>query len=491
MEKTVCIVGAGVSGLAACKCVKKKGFRSVVFEAGAVIGGLWTRTFASTKLQTPRDGYRFSDFPWPEEVTETFPSHAQVVDYLRAYAEQFDLLRHIKFNSKVLGIDYAGVSAEEMPSWELWAGTGEAFGGGSAGKWRISVLHASGEDSTTEVTTAISHLISIFYPQSSPSRQTFIFEIEFIEFSVDFLILCIGRFSDVPNIPEFPPKEGPEVILANRRQVPMHDGRQDSPMAFGGLFCLGHPHRLVLHDRFSELLVHKPDEGLMLSLLASLLTPLSWVFSKFVESYCMWKFPMRKHGMVPDHDFFQEMTTCSAALLSEKFYDRVEEGSIFLRKSQRFRFHEEGVIVDDEDKPIESDLVILATEFRGDQKLKNIFTSDDFRDKLMGPSSTIALYRVTIHPRIPQLAILGDSESLSNIYMSEIRPKWLLDGGFRLPSIRSMEEDAIREEGDGGGASVAAVNRPSPLSNSVLRELHRILSKVEDVLEKMAAFIFD
>lgn len=103
---------------------------------------------------------------------------------------------------------------------------------------------------------------------------------------------------------------------------------------------------------------------------------------------------MKKYGMVPEHSLFQAMASCLIAVLPEKFYDKVEEGSIVLKPSKSFSFCKNGVIIEDEAAPIETDILIFATGFEGDQKLRDVFMSPLFRKIVAGsPTTTVPLYR--------------------------------------------------------------------------------------------------
>ncbi|CAK9315404.1 unnamed protein product [Citrullus colocynthis] len=460
-SKKVGIIGAGISGLAACKFILSKGLIPIVLEARDDIGGVWTETLQTTTLQTTREMFQFSDFPWPKSVTEDFPRYNQVLDYLRSYADHFELLKHIRFNSKVFSIDYEGCSDEEIEGCNLWGGSGHAFA--ERRKWRLNVVDA-------QTNIPVEGVV------------------------VDFVVLCIGRFSDFPNIPEFPPNGGPEAFRAGKvlhssefsamdfdsasnlikdKQITvvgfqksgidlaMECANANGPKkpctvlyrtkhwSITDYYPWGIPLAFLYMNRFAELLIHKPGEGFLLYLLAILLSPIRWLFSKIVETYVIKKLGLAKYGMIPTQSFLQDIGSCLFAIMPEKFYDKVEEGSIILKQSQSFRFCEEGIMIEGETKPIRSDLVILATGYRGDQKLKEIFASSTFRDYMTFHDLAVPMYRQIIHPRIPQLAVIGFSESASNLYTSEIRGRWLaefLDGTFKLPSIKEMEKDIANWE---------------------------------------------
>ncbi|KZV15876.1 putative flavin-containing monooxygenase 1 [Dorcoceras hygrometricum] len=384
MEKRVAIIGAGVSGLLACKYALSKGFEPIVFEAKDQVGGRWTQTIESTKVQNVKEYYQFSDFPWPDSVKEIFPHSTQLLEYIQSYAQHFDLLRYVKFSTEVVDIDYVGESEEEIQSSGLWGGDGKAFG--SKGKWNLRVR--SGKS------------------------------------AVDIAFEC-AQANGI---------EKPCTIVQRTIHWMLPDA-QPWGVSFGYL----------LFNRFSELMIHKPGEGFFHNILASVLTPLRWGMSKFVESYLRWKLPLRKYGMIPKHSFVDDVSSCTLFFLPDNYFDKVEEGSIVLKKSTRFSFCKAGLLVDGVVDPLKADIVVFATGYRGDQKLKNIFASPTFANIIAGtPTSSVPLYRQMIHPRIPQLAVVGYSESISNLYTFEMRCQWLsffLDQKFQLPTVKQMEND--------------------------------------------------
>ncbi|KAI0489405.1 hypothetical protein KFK09_029247 [Dendrobium nobile] len=128
----------------------------------------------------------------------------------------------------------------------------------------------------------------------------------------------------------------------------------------------------------------------------------------------------------------------------------VKKEALCSSNQRAFEFCKEGIIVEGDSTPIKADLVIFGTGFKGDQKLIDIFASPLFQNLMAGClDSTVPLYRECIHPRIPQMAVVGYSESLANLYTYEMRARWVahfLDGGFQLPRIEQMEKDVTEWE---------------------------------------------
>jgi putative flavoprotein involved in K+ transport len=95
----VVVVGGSQAVLAIAWHLAQKGLRFVVLEAGPEVGNVWRSRWDSLKLFTPAqyDALPGMAFPAP---ADTYPTKDPVADYLRDYANAFDL--PVRLNAKVI-----------------------------------------------------------------------------------------------------------------------------------------------------------------------------------------------------------------------------------------------------------------------------------------------------------------------------------------------------------------------------------------------------
>ena len=109
------VIGAGWSGLLACKNLREEGLSVVVLEKRPDIGGVWfysddpeTPTVMESTCTTSSSTLtEMSDFPMPDEIGE-FPHHKDILSYLKSYCKTFDLYPYIRFNCGVEKADKLG-----------------------------------------------------------------------------------------------------------------------------------------------------------------------------------------------------------------------------------------------------------------------------------------------------------------------------------------------------------------------------------------------
>jgi dimethylaniline monooxygenase (N-oxide forming) len=105
---SVCVIGAGSSGIAAVKALAQRGIAFECFEKSDRVGGNWvfrnsngmSSAYRSLHINTSRDRMAYSDFPIPAEYPD-FPHHSQVAAYFDAYVDHFALRERITFRTAV------------------------------------------------------------------------------------------------------------------------------------------------------------------------------------------------------------------------------------------------------------------------------------------------------------------------------------------------------------------------------------------------------
>jgi dimethylaniline monooxygenase (N-oxide forming) len=112
MERTVCIVGAGSSGIAAAQVLHSRGVAFDCFEVGSEIGGNWrydndnrmSSAYESLHINTSRQLMEYAAFPMPESLPD-YPNHRQIAQYFDDFVDHFGFRDSITFRTEVVRVE--------------------------------------------------------------------------------------------------------------------------------------------------------------------------------------------------------------------------------------------------------------------------------------------------------------------------------------------------------------------------------------------------
>src|SRR3712207_4577744 len=124
---TVCVIGAGSSGIAAAKALHQRGFAFDCYEKSDRVGGNWvfrnangmSPSYSTLHINTSRERMEYSDFPMPKSYPD-FPHHTHIARYFRDYLDHFGCRDRIRFET---GVARAGRRDDGV--WEVETDTGE------------------------------------------------------------------------------------------------------------------------------------------------------------------------------------------------------------------------------------------------------------------------------------------------------------------------------------------------------------------------------
>ncbi|WP_418958909.1 flavin-containing monooxygenase [Streptomyces tritici] len=432
---SVCVIGAGLSGLAAAHALNLRGVEFVCLEKAPDVGGIWRQPEAGERgpayealhLNSARQLTGYADFPMSDELP-LYPGHADVAAYLRSFADWAGLRSRVECGTEVLSVRQD-----------------------ADGRWTVGSRDAEGavrERAFDRVVVASGHHSVPALPDPLPAGAES-FEGRILH-SMDY-------------------RHGRE--FAGQRVVVVGMGASGADIAVD---LSRHAERTLLSVRRGLHIVPKQLFGISVDLIAEApwFTRMSFAEQRrFVEqALLVARGRLSDYGLPePDHAIFS-----SAVTISDEILSRIRHGAV-TPKPAIGSFEGDRVVFSD-GTSARADAVVYCTGFRMDFPF--------LPDKCpVGADGRVELYKRVVPADRPGLYFVGLIRPVGSITrLVEAQARWVADlvaGHARLPS-----RDEMREEITGYLAGIAE-RYGSSRGTSVQVDVGSYLKELKELLQSV------
>ncbi|XP_032382374.1 dimethylaniline monooxygenase [N-oxide-forming] 2 [Etheostoma spectabile] len=408
MVRRVAVVGAGSSGLACIKICVDEGLEPVCFESSDDIGGLWkfkespeperSSIYRSLVVNTSKEMMCFSDFPMPADYPN-YMHNSLLLQYFRLYAEHFDLLRYIHFQTTVR-------SVAQRPDFSL------------SGQWDVVTINRDGEEERhvfDAVLVCSGHYTHPALPMSDfPGYETFAGRC-FHSWEYKDADACRGKRVVVVGIGN---SGGDIAVEISRSAEKTFLSTRQGAWVMGRMSTDGLPMDMMGITRFNNILIR-----LLPNTLAN------WAAERALNP----KYDHKLYGLKPRHGPLDKRP-----LINDDLPSRILQGALVMKPNLK-GFEDSGVEFEDGTVEENIDTVVFCTGYYGNFPFLPPALSE-------GPHRELTLYKTLFPPGLvqPTLAVMGLFQTKGPIIpIVEMQARWAVKvfaGLSRLPCKEKMLE---------------------------------------------------